>query len=187
MYFDVMITGFGGQGIMLMGNLLAYAAIIEGRNVTYMPAYGVEMRGGTAHCTVVISDEEIGSPIVDRPMAIVTMNQPSLDKFQERVQKDGLLLVNSSLCNPQTIIRNDIKILKSPFNDIAGRIGSERTANMVALGALVEMTGAVALEHVEASLVEMLNSSNQELVAMNIKSLKTGAEIARKDSRGNRF
>ncbi len=108
MYFDTIIAGFGGQGVMLIGNILAYAGIAEEKNVTYMPVYGVEMRGGTANCTIVVSDDEIGSPIIQNPVSAIIMNVPSLDKFAPRVKDDGFMIINSTL-----ITEEDMK----PFNN----------------------------------------------------------------------
>jgi 2-oxoglutarate ferredoxin oxidoreductase subunit gamma len=119
MYEDVIIAGFGGQGVMLIGNLLAYAAMEQGLNVTYMPVYGVEMRGGTANCTVVISDEEIGSPIIFHPKSVIVMNQPSLEKFQPRLIPGGLLIVNSSIVDTSLVDKTKYKALLVPVNNIA--------------------------------------------------------------------
>src|SRR3989337_1835826 len=118
-YSDLIIAGFGGQGIMIIGNLLAFAAMKEGKHVTYLPTYGVEMRGGTANCTIVISSSEIGSPIVQRPHASISMNLPSLLKYGSRVLPKGLLIVNSSLIDLKEVTRIDIELLAIPANDIA--------------------------------------------------------------------
>ncbi len=145
MYQDVIIAGFGGQGVMLIGNVLAYAAMEQGLNVTYMPVYGVEMRGGTANCTVVISDEEIGSPIIFYPKSLVIMNQPSLMKFQPRLVKDGLLIVNSSIVDESLVDKDKYNVLMVPVNNIADKLGDIRMANMVALGVWVGATRALDL------------------------------------------
>ncbi len=138
MYFDTIMAGFGGQGIMLIGNLFAYAAMNEGKNVTYMPTYGVEMRGGTANCTVVISDGVIGSPIVGFPMTAVVMNRPSLTRYGTTVKEGGLLVINSSLI-PETLEdRPDLRQIRVPANDIAGKHGNDKIANMVIFGAFLD-------------------------------------------------
>ena len=142
---EVIIAGFGGQGLMLMGRLLAYAGMLEGRKVAWMPSYGPEMRGGTANCTVIISSEEIASPIVTNPKTVIAMNKPSLDKFESLIQKDGLIVLNNSLID-QEVKRDDIKVLKIPANDIANKLGNLRVANMVTLGAYVKKSGVVRLE-----------------------------------------
>jgi 2-oxoglutarate ferredoxin oxidoreductase subunit gamma len=134
-YYDVTVAGFGGQGVMVIGNLLAYAAMIEGRYVTYLPVYGVEMRGGTANCTIVISSHPIGSPVVGRPRAAIVMNLPSLIKYESSILPNGLLFINSSLIEPKEAYRKDIEILSIPINEIAIDHGNPKLANMIALGA----------------------------------------------------
>ena len=124
MYFDSIIAGFGGQGVMLMGNILAYAAMAEKKRVTYMPVYGVEMRGGTANCTVVISDREIGSPIVHSPVSAVVMNLPSLEKFGPRVKKGGLLVVNASLIPEKEVKAKGLQVLMVPSRELALEVGN---------------------------------------------------------------
>src|SRR4030043_2030766 len=118
-YYNIIGAGFGGQGVMVIGNLLAYAAMIEGRYVTYLPVYGVEMRGGTANCTIVISSHQIGSPVVGRPHASIVMNLPSLIKYEPLILPQGLLLINSSLIDPKETHRKDIEIFSIPVNEIA--------------------------------------------------------------------
>ena len=115
---EVRLSGFGGQGILLIGDILAYAAMHEGKRITYMPTYGVEMRGGTANCTVMISDDEIGSPMTGHPYAAIVMNGPSMEKFQPRVRPDGFLLVNTSLIEKGMVNRTDIDTLLLPANDV---------------------------------------------------------------------
>ncbi len=133
-YQDVIIAGFGGQGVMLIGNLLAYAGMEAGLNVTYIPVYGPEMRGGTANCTVVISEEEIGSPIIFNPKSLIIMNRPSLDKFQPRLEDKGTLILNSSLVDVDLVDKKRIKAFAVPANEIADSLGNTRMANMVAWG-----------------------------------------------------
>lgn len=142
MAHEVLFAGFGGQGVLLAGRLLTYAGMIAGKEVSWFPAYGPEMRGGTASCSTIISDEEIGSPIVSKPTALVVMNAPSLDKFESSVRPGGVLIVNSSLIERQST-RTDIKVYYVPMNDIALECGNARFLNMVALGALIGATGAV--------------------------------------------
>jgi 2-oxoglutarate ferredoxin oxidoreductase subunit gamma len=175
MYFDVIMAGFGGQGVMLIGNLLAYAAMNSGKNVTFFPSYGVEMRGGTANCTVVVSDEEIGSPIVGNPKSLIIMNKPSLDKFQPRLEKKGLLIFNSSLIDEKEINRNDIKVIKIPMNDLSMNIsGSPRLANMIAIGAFVKLTEVVELNILKKSLSNVISERNQKFIPDNIKAIDFG-------------
>ena len=177
MYFDCIIAGFGGQGVMLMGNMLAYAAIAEKKRVTYMPVYGVEMRGGTANCTVVISDREIGSPIIQRPLSAIVMNRPSLEKFGPRVKKGGLLVVNASLIPGDTLRFKGIKCLMVPSRDLALDVGSERLANMVVLGAAVQKSGVVKLRSLKKALYPALDLRYHKMIDINILALERGARF----------
>ena len=175
MYFDVIMAGFGGQGVMLIGNLLAYAAMNQGKNVTFFPSYGVEMRGGTANCTVVISDEEIGSPIVGSPKSLIIMNKPSLDKFQPRPEKSGILIFNSSLIDKKYITRNDIEIIDIPMNELSMNIsGGSRLANMIAIGAFVKKTKVVDLNILKDSLKNVISERNLKFIPDNIKAIDLG-------------
>lgn len=175
-YYDVIVAGFGGQGILVIGNLLAYAAMKEGRHVTFLPTYGVEMRGGTANCTIVISSKEIGSPIVQRPHAVISMNLPSLLKYGLRVLPNGLLMVNSSLIDPKEVARNDVDLLTIPVNDIANQNGNPKLANMIALGAFIEKTKWVTFSSVFESLEKVFDERHHGLIPSNIKAIQIGAE-----------
>ena len=175
---EVIIAGFGGQGLMLMGRLLAYAGMLEGRIVAWMPSYGPEMRGGTANCTVVISSEEIASPVVTNPKTVIAMNKPSLDKFESLIQKDGLIVLNNSLID-QEVKRDDIRVLKIPANDIANKLGNLRVANMVTLGAYVKKSGVVKLESIFKALEKALAGKNQKILDLNKVALKKGEDIAK--------
>jgi 2-oxoglutarate ferredoxin oxidoreductase subunit gamma len=180
-YKDVIIAGFGGQGVMLIGNLLAYAAMEQGLNVTYIPVYGPEMRGGTANCTVVISDEEIGSPIIHNPVSLIAMNRPSLDKFQPRVQDKGIVIINSSLVDQNLADKQRITAYPVPANEIADGIGNSRMANMVALGAYVQVTGIIPLTQVQESLKSVISSHYQHLIPKNEEALRAGADYVQKN------
>jgi len=175
---EVIIAGFGGQGLMLMGRLLAYAGMLEGKKVAWMPSYGPEMRGGTANCTVIISSEEIASPIVTNPKTVIAMNKPSLDKFESLIQKDGLIVLNNSLID-QEVKRDDIRVLKIPANDIANKLGNLRVANMVTLGAYVKKSGVVRLESILKALEKALAGKNQKILDLNKVALKKGEDIAK--------
>jgi len=179
-YYDVIISGFGGQGVMIIGNLLAYAAMKEGRYVTYLPIYGVEMRGGTANCTVVISSKEIGSPVVERPHAAIVMNLPSLIKYEPRILPKGLLLINSSLIDLKETFRKDIEFLPIPVNDIAIDNGNPKLANMVALGAFIEKTKLVRMASLLESFEKVLDERYHHLIPSNIKAIELGAEYNKK-------
>ena len=174
----IIISGFGGQGVMLMGRLLAYAGMIEGKKVAWMPSYGPEMRGGTANCTVLISSNEIGSPIVSHPKILIAMNQPSLDKFEPNVRENGLIILNSSLIKRE-VKRKDVNIIRIPADDIAGKLGNSRAANMVVLGAYVKKSGVVKMETIFKALEKALAGRNQKLIDINKKALKQGAELVK--------
>jgi 2-oxoglutarate ferredoxin oxidoreductase subunit gamma len=139
---QVIMAGFGGQGVMSMGQLLAYSGMLEGKNVSWLPSYGPEMRGGTANCNVIVSDDEIGSPIVTEATAVIAMNLPSLDKFEHSVMPGGTLIINSSLIE-RKCSRTDIDVFYIPANEIADELGNNRVANMVMLGAYLKKTGIV--------------------------------------------
>jgi len=148
---EVTFAGFGGQGIMTAGKLLALAGMAEGKEVCWIPSYGPEMRGGTAYCTVVVADRLIGSPIVNTPENVVVFNRPSLDKFGAKVRPNGLLMINESLIDV-TSDRKDIEVVRIRFNDIALAHKSGRSLNLVALGAFIARTGMVSLEAQRAVL-----------------------------------
>ncbi len=177
-YYDVIVAGFGGQGVMVVGNLLAYAAMIEGRYVTYLPVYGVEMRGGTANCTVVISSHPIGSPVVGRPRAALVMNLPSLIKYESAILPNGLLFINSSLIEPKETSRKDIDIFPIPINEIAIDHGIPKLANMIALGAFNQRTKLVQMTSLFQSLKKVLDERYHPLIPSNIKGIEIGAKFA---------
>ena len=176
MYYDTIMAGFGGQGIMLIGNLLAYAAMQEGKNVTYMPAYGVEMRGGTANCTVVVSDVTIGSPIIGYPRSAVVMNRPSLNRFGPQVVDGGILLINSSLVQEEVEERPDLRQAKIPANEMAGDKGNDRMANMVIFGSFMALTGIIQPQSIYDSLPDVLGERYHDLIPVNIDMIKAGME-----------
>lgn len=176
MYFDTIIAGFGGQGVMLMGNVLATAAMEAGRQVTYMPVYGVEMRGGTANCTVVISDRPVGSPIVQEPLCAVVMNRPSAEKFAPLVKKKGLVLVNSSLVEDKYVQARTKKVFKVPTLELAQEVGNPRLANMIMLGALAQASGLVTAEQVIKSLPKALDKRYHKMIPINSEALRRGAD-----------
>jgi 2-oxoglutarate ferredoxin oxidoreductase subunit gamma len=176
-YYDVVVAGFGGQGVLVIGNLLAYAAMIEGRFVTYLPVYGVEMRGGTANCTIVISSQQIGSPVVGRPHAAIVMNLPSLIKYEPSILPNGLLFINSSLIEPKETYRKDIEILSIPTNEIAIDHGNPKLANMIALGAFNQKTKLVQMTSLFESLEKVLDERYHHLIPSNIKGIEIGAKF----------
>jgi len=177
MHESVIMSGFGGQGILLMGQLLCYAGMHEGLKVTWMPSYGPEMRGGTANCTVMLSSDRIGSPVTHTPSSLVAMNKPSLDRFEAAVQTGGFLVINSSLVERDSR-RSDLRIVKVPANKIAEEVGALQVSNMAALGAYVGGKGVVSLESVILALRQMIPEHRKEMLAVNEKALRRGAEFA---------
>jgi 2-oxoglutarate ferredoxin oxidoreductase subunit gamma len=172
MLIKTVFAGFGGQGVLSMGLNLAEAAMLEGKHVTFLPSYGVEVRGGTANCTVAVSDEEIASPVASSPEFVVAMNQPSMVRFQNQLQSGGVLFFNSSLVDPQTP-RGDIELVGVPAGNVAEQLGSPKSANMVMLGAFARRTGLVSLD----TIAEVLNSTlkkKAKLIAVNKKALAAG-------------
>ena len=177
---EILIAGFGGQGIMLMGQLLAYGAIYEGLEVSFFPSYGPEMRGGTANCTVVISNERIGSPIRNRFTVLMAMNQASLEKFENHVKPGGIVAYNESLISAPPK-RNDIMILIIPANRIALEIGNPQVANMVALGGLVPTLG-ISPASLAKGLPRVLPEYRHHLIPLNEDAIKRGmAAVAERE------
>ena len=175
---EVMFAGFGGQGILLSAKILAHAAMEEGMEVAWVPSYGPEMRGGTAYCTVVVSDRLIGSPIIRNPLHLVAMNRPSLEKFAPMVKPGGVILINSSLISIDSG-RQDVDELKVPVNDIAVKLGSVRSANIVALAAFVARSNMVKTETLR-ECVKTEFSNKEKLIPLNLEAVEKGAQAARK-------
>ncbi len=174
MQIEVMIAGFGGQGVLFAGQLLSYAAMDAGMEVTWIPSYGPEMRGGTANCTVIVADEEIGSPLVRHPKAVIAMNLPSLDKYEAALTPGGVLVVNSSMVNRE-VKRTDVRAVVIPANEIAEGLGDKRMTNMVLLGGLLANLPLLPIEAVEKALKEHLPARHQKLLPLNYKALNQGA------------
>jgi 2-oxoglutarate ferredoxin oxidoreductase subunit gamma len=176
MYQDVMIAGFGGQGVLLVGKLLAHAGMLEGKRVTWFPSYGAEIRGGTANCTVIIADEEIGSPVIQQPSAMLILNEASFLKFEQRIRPEGLLFLNTSLVQRPSG-RADVRRIDIRANDIAGDLGDIRIANMVMLGAFIKKTGVVALGSLLEALKAVLPTRRHSLLPLNERALRCGGEV----------
>jgi len=175
----VICAGFGGQGVMSMGQLLTYAGMLEGKQVSWLPSYGPEMRGGTANCNVMISENPIGSPVITNDAtAAIVMNLPSLDKFEANVAPGGMVIVNSSLI-PKQVSRTDVKAYYVPANDIAGELGNLKAANMVILGAYLALANPVAVESIIEALKKVFGASKAHLIPMNEEALKRGAAAVR--------
>ena len=175
---EVIIAGFGGQGIMLAGKLLAQAAMKSGKEVTYMPSYGAEVRGGTANCMVVIAESEIASPLVSKPNSLIAMNKASLSKFAPRIKKGGLLVMNSSLIDEAPQVDKTIEILAVPADKLAVKLGNPKAANMVAIGAYLQRRGSVSLDAVAKSLPDVLAKRYHQTLPVNTEALHRGAEFA---------
>ncbi len=179
MRHDVFIAGYGGQGVLLAGNLLSYAAIYEGMNVSFFPAYGVEKRGGAAMCTLVIADGNTGSPVVGRPSIAVILNQLSFDKYAAKVKPGGFCIVNSSLVEADGSALPEVTLVRIPMNQIAIDLGDLRMVNMVACGAYAAVSGALALASLHEALKKALPERNHTFIPANSSAIEAGAERAR--------
>ncbi len=178
MHHDMILAGFGGQGVMLIGRMLAYAGMNAGCEVSWLPSYGPEMRGGTANCTVVVSDKPVGSPVIQNPEILLAMNLPSLDRFEPFVKKGGVIVVNSSLIN-RSVARDDVLTLEIPVNDMAIELGNPRCANIIALGAVVGASEVLP----KAEVLQMVKenfAAKPKLVDLNVNAFETGYEQGQK-------
>ncbi len=175
MTHEIIMAGFGGQGVMLMGQLLTYAGMIENKQVSWIPSYGPEMRGGTANCSVIIADEPIGAPIVSEPNLVIAMNLPSLDKFEPLLQPGGILIINSSLIE-RGAKRSDITTYQIPANEIAAELGNTKTANMVMLGAIIGAAQVVSADAVLKAFAKMF-AKKPELLAINESAIRRGMQF----------
>lgn len=178
MLHEIIIAGFGGQGVMSMGQLLSYSGMIEGKYVSWLPSYGPEQRGGTANASVVISDEPVGSPVISYPTAAIVLNKPSFDKFEPLVLPGGVLIVNTSLIEVKSK-RTDITIIEVPASEIANELGEPRIANSVILGAYIEYSKAVSQDSIIESLKKVLPERRHNMIPVNKKALEKGAELVK--------
>ena len=178
LYEEIIIAGFGGQGIMLAGKLLAQTAMNAGKEVTYMPSYGAEVRGGTANCMVVIAEQEIACPVVGNPDSLIVLNKASLNKFGPRLKKGGLLIMNSSLIDSKPELDDSIEIIAIPADNLAVELGNKKAANMVALGAYLQKRGQLDTETAIQALPETIAERYHKTLPVNTKALKCGAEFA---------
>ncbi len=170
---QIIIAGFGGQGLLFSGKVLAYAGLAEDRQLSWLPSYGPEMRGGTANCTVILSDEPIGSPIVDHPNVVMVMNNPSLDKYENMVASGGKLFIDSALIS-RKVERDDIDVYYIPATQLAKDMGAPTLANMILLGAIVKETGCVSTEHLEEGLRHAVPARHADLIDLNLQALEIG-------------
>lgn len=174
---NIVITGFGGQGILFAGKILAYAALIKGKELSWLPSYGPEMRGGTANCHVIISDEPVASPIIQAPDVLISMNKPSLDKFENKVAKNGHIIVDSTLVD-RKVDRDDVDSVYVEATKIATDAGKHGLANMVMLGALLKATGLFTIDEIKAGVEKTTPPKKQHLVAQNMEMIEKGFNIA---------
>jgi len=179
LYEEVLIAGFGGQGIISAGKLLAYASMRVGKEVTCMPSYGAEVRGGTANCMVVIADEPIASPLISFPDSLIAMNAASVNKFAAKIKDGGLLVFNSSLVDNKPQLPESIKSLAIPADDIATELGDKKIANTVMLGAYLETKAVLTLQAAIESLSDVLAKRHHKALPLNITALKRGAQFAK--------
>ena len=173
MLIKTVFSGFGGQGVLSMGHTLASAAMLEGKYVTYFPSYGAEVRGGTANCTVSISDEEIASPVASQPDFVVSMNQPSFLRFQSLVQSGGLILVNSSMVNIASV-RGDIEVVEIPTSELAEKLGNLKVANMIILGVFIKVSNITPFPLLLKNLPAILGEKRSRLLKINKEALELG-------------
>ncbi|WP_346356193.1 2-oxoacid:acceptor oxidoreductase family protein [Azotosporobacter soli] len=174
----IILSGFGGQGVMFIGKVMAYAGLQGGLDVCWIPSYGPEMRGGTANCSVIIADQEIHSPVIEFADAAIVLNQPSYDKFVSRIKPGGVMVVNSSIISVGEG-RSDIKIVELPASDIANDLGRPALANMVCLGALLPSLSLVGMEKVEKAMDVVVGKKKPEMYEMNVAAIRKGLEAAK--------
>jgi 2-oxoglutarate ferredoxin oxidoreductase subunit gamma len=171
--YSVLLAGFGGQGILFTGKVMAYAGLIEGREVSWLPSYGPEMRGGTANCSITIADEPIGSPLIINPTIFVAMNYPSYERFIDQVVPNGTVIIDSTLIEAK-VTRQDLKVSYVPATQLADDNGLKGLANMIILGKLLEQTGFAAYDSVMAGLKKTIPARKADLIDANIKAIELG-------------
>lgn len=176
--YELTCAGFGGQGVLSLGQIVAYSAMFQGKNVTWLPSYGPEMRGGTANCSVVVSDEPIASPLITRPNALIAMNKPSLDKFVNKVEKDGYIFVNSSIIE-EKVARTDVKVYYIPTLELATALGNAKGINVVMLGALVAATDIVSEERALEGIAHFF-SNKPNMIEINKQMFAAGKDFLNK-------
>jgi 2-oxoglutarate ferredoxin oxidoreductase subunit gamma len=178
MHEEIIVSGFGGQGALFAGQLLTYTGMDEGWHVTWIPSYGPEMRGGTAHCIVILSDDDIGSPIIRQPTMCIVMNPASMDKYEPLVQPGGLLVANSTLVRDRSK-RDDIETVYVPANELALELGNVRMANVVLLGAMLGMREVVSLKGIERTMDSHIPAERKKIVEPNKRALARGVGYVR--------
>ncbi len=179
---EIIFAGFGGQGVLSMGQIIAYSAMIEEKEISWMPSYGPEMRGGTANCIVIVSPDRISSPIISRFDSVIALNQPSLDKFEHSVKPGGLLMFEqSTIINMPT--RTDIEVIGVPANEEAQRLGKKQVANMILVGAFLEMRPIVKIENIIKALKKVLPERHHHLIPLNEQALSLGSKFVKESSK----
>ncbi len=173
---NIIITGFGGQGILFAGKILAYTALVKGKQLSWLPSYGPEMRGGTANCHVIVSDEPVGSPIITVPDVLISMNKPSLDKFEGTVKENGTILYDASLID-RVVTRTDVKVAAVEATGMATAAGKAGMANMIMLGALLKATGIFTLDDIRLGVEKTVPASKQHLIDVNMEMIEKGYNL----------
>jgi 2-oxoglutarate ferredoxin oxidoreductase subunit gamma len=177
---QILFAGFGGQGVLSMGKFLTYAAMGAGKNVSWLPSYGAEMRGGTANCLVTIAEEEISSPLTDNPGMAIIMNRPSMDRFEEKVKPNGTLIINSSMVD-RPPLRDDLNIYKLPVNQIADEMGNSGAANMILLGACLQKTNVVSVEQALELFEVIFKGKKESVIQRNREAFLIGVQYAKEN------
>lgn len=173
---QILIAGFGGQGVLFAGKFLAYKGLTEGKQVSWLPSYGPEMRGGTANCSIILSDDPIGSPIVSNPDVLFAMNLPSLDKYENEVKSGGTIIVDSTLIK-RKVVREDVNVFYVPATQMAADISAPALANMIMVGKAIKETGAVSIEGLEDGLKKVVPPKKADMIALNLKAVETGYDM----------
>jgi 2-oxoglutarate ferredoxin oxidoreductase subunit gamma len=173
---NILLAGFGGQGILFAGKFIAYKGLTEGRELSWLPSYGPEMRGGTANCSVILSDDPVGSPIVSEPDVLIVMNLPSLDKYEKTVVPGGKIFVDSTLIE-RKVERSDVDVYYIPATSLAQQIGAPTLANMIMVGKFIKETGAVSHDNLDAALKKVVSARHQDLFDINLKAINTGYDL----------
>ncbi len=174
---QILIAGFGGQGVLFVGKFLAYKGLLEGKQVSWLPSYGPEMRGGTANCSVILSDTPVGSPIVSKPDVLIALNLPSLDKYENAVVPGGMIFIDSTLIQ-RPVRRTDVTAVAIPVTALANQMGAPTLANMVMAGQLMRRCDAIAFDHVEDALKKVVSAKHADLFDINRKAIQTGYDYA---------
>ncbi len=173
---QILIAGFGGQGVLFAGKLLAYKGLVDGKQLSWLPSYGPEMRGGTANCSVILSDDPVGSPIVSHPDVLIAMNLPSLEKYEDTVVPGGMILVESTLIEKK-VARDDVKVFYVPATKMAQEMGAPTLANMIMVGKLIRECEAVNDGHIEETLHKVVSARHQDLFDINKKAIQAGMDL----------